>query len=89
MPCVLRIWTVSNLSLNTVIVQNKPIRHFAWSPTQNLLLIVTDSYKLFFWSVESASACTIPLDSGVKFNANKLEWNKDGNSILVSDSVLF
>jgi hypothetical protein len=87
MPCILRIWTVSNLSLNTVIIQNKPIKHFAWCPTMNLLLIVNDSNKLFFWSVESASACSIPLDNNIKFSSNKIEWNKDGKSILVSEPV--
>jgi len=85
MPCVLWIWTVSNLSLNTVIIQNKPIKHFAWSPTGNLLLIVNDSNKLFFWSVESASVCSIPLEGGMKFCSSKIEWNKDGKSIIVSE----
>ena len=85
-PNVIWIWQVSNLSLYSIGIHLKPVKSFAWSPIENLLLIVTENNRVYSMTLTEASI--IPILSE-KINSNlylsNIEWSSDGNSFIVSD----
>lgn len=85
MPNVLWIWQISNLSLHTVIIQQKPIKNFQWSPTEHILLIVTENSKLYTFTLTNVYVVELVTDVNYNLSVAKINWNSDGKSFVVSD----
>ena len=85
MPNVLWIWQISSLSLHTVIIQQKPIKNFVWSPSEHILLIVTENSKLYTFTLTNVYVVELVTDVNFNLNVNKITWNTDGKSFVVSD----
>jgi hypothetical protein len=85
MPNVLWIWQISSLSLHTVIIQQKPIKNFQWSPTEHILLIVTENSKLYSFTLTNVYVVELVTDVNYNLNVSKITWNTDGKSFVVSD----
>jgi WD40 repeat protein len=85
MPNVLWIWQISSLSLHTVIIQQKPIKNFQWSPTEHILLIVTENSKLYTFTLTNVYVVELVTDVNYNLGVGKITWNSDGKSFVVSD----
>ncbi len=85
MPNVLWIWQISSLSLHTVIIQQKPIKNFQWSPTEHILLIVTENSKLYSFTLTNVYVVELVTDINYNICVSKITWNSDGKSFVVSD----
>lgn len=84
-PNVVWIWQVSNLSLYSIAVQIKPIKHFSWSPKDHILVILTENNKVYVLTLNDASVCPIITDSSINLSLSKVSWSDDGKSLLVGD----
>lgn len=87
MPNTIWIWEISTLSLFSVANHIKGIKDFSWSPTHHILAISTENDKIYILSLDSASICDIDVDSKTILGINKINWNVDGRSFLISDKV--
>lgn len=85
MPNVLWVWQVSSLSLHTLIIQIKPIKHFSWSPTEHILLISTENSKLYSFTLTNVYVVELVTDTNYVLNIGKIDWNVDGKCFVVSD----
>lgn len=85
-PNVLWVWHISTLSLHTVIVQIKPIKHFQWSPTQHILLICTENSRLYSFTLTNVYVIELVTDT-TNIAINKINWNVDGKSFIVSEKT--
>ena len=85
MPNALWIWQISNLSLHTVIIQQKSIKNFQWSPTEHILLIVTENSKLYSFTLTNVYVVELVTDINYNLSVAKITWNSDGKSFIVSD----
>ena len=87
MPNTIWIWEVTSLSLYAVAVQKKPVKAFVWSPSKHILAIATENSKIYILTLEGASVCDIPLESKLNVGINKIHWNVDGKSFIISEKV--
>jgi len=85
MPNHVWIWEVTSLSLFSVAVQLKPVKHFAWSPSNHILAIATENSKIYILTLDDASVCDIPIESKLNIGMTKCQWNVDGKSFLISE----
>lgn len=93
-PNMLWVWKTDSLELISVIITNKNIRDFKWSPSQNsnnkntivnddnFLIIVTENQKIYLYSTYTISTIEIPCEN---FNPTKVQWNMNGTSVLLCD----
>jgi hypothetical protein len=86
MPHTLFVWQVSTLSLHTVILQNRPIKSFSWSPTDHILLICTENSKLYSFTLTNVYVVELVTDINLNLNINRISWNPDGRVFTVSDN---
>jgi hypothetical protein len=87
MPNVIWIWQISTLSLHTVIIQLKPVKHFAWSPNEHMLLICTENSKLYTFTLTNVYIVDLVTDVNSNLGIIKIHWNIDGRSFVASDKV--
>ena len=40
---------------------------------------------MFLWSESGASVCDIPIETDKNFDVNRIRWNTNGKSLVVSD----
>ena len=78
---MLWVWKTDSLELISVIITNKNIRDFKWSPSQNsnnkntivnddnFLIIVTENQKIYLYSTYTISTIEIPCEN---FNPTKV-----------------
>ena len=85
MPNTLFIWQINSLSLHTVIIQTKPIKHFVWSPTEHILLIATENSKLYSFTLTNIYVVELVTDHNMNININKINWNQNGKVFTVND----
>jgi len=88
MPNTVWIWEVTSLSLFSVAVQLKPVKHFVWSPSSHILAIATENSKIYILTLDDASVCDIPIDSKLNIQMSKCQWNVDGKSFIISEKVI-
>ncbi len=60
-PCCVWIWDLVEMSLNSILVQNKEIHDLKWSPLTHNLNICSGANRLFLWSPKGASVCQVPV----------------------------
>jgi len=84
MPTTLWLWDMTTLTLHVVLIQFHPIKSVAWSPKTQHLAFSTGTGRIFLWSEEGASVCDIPIENR-QFNVQKIQWNPEGDSILLGD----
>jgi hypothetical protein len=87
-PNVLFIWQVNTLTLYSVIIQINPIRSFSWSPSENILILISGTNRLNIITPTEASICSIPTDIK-ELSLLKVQWNKNGTNFMVSENVFF
>eukprot|EP00696_Hemimastix_kukwesjijk_P004594 gnl/Hemi2/15891_TR5251_c0_g1_i1.p2 gnl/Hemi2/15891_TR5251_c0_g1~~gnl/Hemi2/15891_TR5251_c0_g1_i1.p2 ORF type:complete len:446 (-),score=122.24 gnl/Hemi2/15891_TR5251_c0_g1_i1:1365-2702(-) len=90
MPDALWLWDTHKLALGTLIIQLGPIKAAKWDPVHTRLAICTGSGKVYFWS-EGGCSCVdvIPSSVPTNFKVSGLEWNPDGNSLVLLDRDRF
>lgn len=81
------VWDLKKIELNTVIIQNKPIKNFKWSPIANQLALVSESSKVYLFTINQAYIYEIPLKENTF--PNKIQWSSDGKTILLIDKSSF
>lgn len=79
------IWQISSLTLHTVILQLKPIKHLKWSPNNHQLIIGTDYPKCYFFAWTDMYIIDLIYDKASSFSINRIEWNPDGKSFILCD----
>jgi hypothetical protein len=87
MPNTVWIWEVTSLSLFSVAAQLKAVKHFAWSPSNHILAIATENGKIYILTLDDASVCDVPIESKLNIGINKVLWNVDGKSFIISEKV--
>ena len=87
MPNHVWIWEITSLSLFSVAVQLKGVKHFAWSPSNHILAIATENSKIYILTLDDASVCDIPIEQKLIIGINKCQWNVDGKSFIISEKV--
>jgi hypothetical protein len=87
MPTVVWIWQINTLTLNTILIHQKPVRSFAWSPCDNMLLICTENSKLYTFTLSNVYIVDLVTDINFNLAINKVQWNKDGKSFVATDKV--
>ncbi|MCQ2821312.1 MAG: hypothetical protein MJ252_28970, partial [archaeon] len=75
------VWEMIDLNLYTVIVQLNGITDFKWSPKENVLFIVTDNNKLYYYNLDSIFITDLPIN----FRANEIVFNTNGKKIILKD----
>lgn len=70
-----------------MIIQYKAIKDFKWSPTDNQLAIVSDSSKVYLFTLMQCHIYEIPLKENIC--PNRIEWNENGTDILLIDKSSF
>lgn len=85
MPNVIWIWQISNLSLYSIAVQIKPVKHFSWSPKEHILIILTENNKVYVLTLTDGSVCPIVTDNNLNLSLNKVIWASDGKSYIIGD----
>eukprot|EP00697_Spironema_sp_BW2_P004277 gnl/Spiro4/15820_TR8515_c0_g1_i1.p1 gnl/Spiro4/15820_TR8515_c0_g1~~gnl/Spiro4/15820_TR8515_c0_g1_i1.p1 ORF type:complete len:470 (-),score=132.29 gnl/Spiro4/15820_TR8515_c0_g1_i1:102-1448(-) len=89
MPHALWLWDTQRLALSVLIVQHMPIRAARWDPTRTRLALCTGNSKVYFWSEVGCSSVDIPPSASANFKVTNIEWNADGNSLLLMDKERF
>jgi hypothetical protein len=84
-PNVVWIWQISNLSLYSIAVQIKPVKHFSWSPKDHILVVLTENNKVYVLTLNDASVCPIIVENGINLSLSKVSWADDGKTLLVGD----
>ena len=80
---IIWIWKVSSLSLFSVIILNKNITDFKWSPFILSLIIGTDNNKCYMYNINNIYIIDLP--STPDFQVKKITWNPDGKTFLLQD----
>jgi hypothetical protein len=88
MPNVVWVWQISTLSLHTVIIQLKTVKHFSWSPSEHMLLICTENPKLYTFTLTNIYIVDLVTDVNSSVGINKILWNVDGRSFVACDRVI-
>lgn len=78
---------MTTLSLFTLVIQLNPIKSFSWSTTENILLLLSESNKVYIITPVEASICDIPTETNLNLNLNNVKWAPNGKSFIVSDRV--
>mmetsp|Transcript_31906 Transcript_31906/g.5776 ORF Transcript_31906/g.5776 Transcript_31906/m.5776 type:complete len:107 (+) Transcript_31906:928-1248(+) len=84
MPNTVWIWDMNTLSLHVILNQILPIKSIEWSPKSIYLAFCTGNNRIYFWSLEGASVCDVPVDND-EFKVMKVKWAKDGKSLILMD----
>lgn len=84
-PNVIWIWQISNLSLYSIAVHNKPVKSFCWSPREMILSILTENNKVYLLSLSDASVCPITTEGSLTLSLSNFLWSSDGKKFLVGD----
>lgn len=56
-PKYVWIWDLSNICLNSILLQKNNINDIAWAPNSLNLNISSNDGKIFLWSLRGASIC--------------------------------
>jgi WD40 repeat protein len=76
MPRALWVWEGETLLLHSLLVQQDPVKHAAWHPTEPLLAICTGGSKVFLWSPKGCR--TAPLPASHELRVTHIEWSSQG-----------
>mmetsp|Transcript_26839 Transcript_26839/g.43836 ORF Transcript_26839/g.43836 Transcript_26839/m.43836 type:complete len:432 (-) Transcript_26839:209-1504(-) len=85
-PNALWIWDNTRLSLSSLLIQNSPIKCASWDPIRPRAAICTGERKIYLWTANGCSCVDVPAD---KFAVNSLQWNSDGNALVLRDKDRF
>jgi len=66
-----------------------PIKSFSWSPTDHMLLIVTENSKLYSFTLSKIYVFEIEIDMKKNLAFNKIDWSLDGKFFLLQDKNNF
>lgn len=86
MPRVLWIWSTSRLDLAAMIIQMQPIKCVEWDPLHTRLALCTGNSRIYMWSLDGCSCVELP---NIGCNVQKLQWNTDGESLVLKDEHNF
>lgn len=85
-PNCVWVWDMTTLELSILLIHFAPVKSMKWSTRSTHLVMCSGSQRIFIWSLSGASVCDIPTDTA-SFNVQRVEWNPNGQSILVFDKV--
>jgi WD40 repeat protein len=88
-PSALWVWDTQRLALSAIVVQLDAVRCAAWDPKRLRFAACTNNSKLYLWSPEGCSIVDVPLAAGQIFQVRRIEWNREGNCILLMDKQKF
>jgi len=83
------IWDTKRLSLSALLIQMESIRCAEWDPVRPRLALATSNAKLYLWAAEGCSIVDVPLEQGQHLQVKKIEWSKDGKTIMLMDKNKF
>ena len=81
-PNAIFIWEISSLTLKTILIFEKTVNSFKWSPNDTKLLIGTDSENIYIYDINTIYL--IDLNSP-QFSIKDIKWNNDGKSFALTD----
>eukprot|EP01116_Phalansterium_solitarium_P013688 TRINITY_DN31089_c0_g1_i1.p1 TRINITY_DN31089_c0_g1~~TRINITY_DN31089_c0_g1_i1.p1 ORF type:complete len:435 (+),score=-30.91 TRINITY_DN31089_c0_g1_i1:109-1413(+) len=82
MPNVLWIWSLTQLALNSIIIQKEPVISAGWDETSPQLTFCTGTGMLYLWTPTGCSCVAIP---ETNFALQSVLWNPAGNSLVLMD----
>lgn len=87
MPTALWIWDGETLLLHSLLLQKASICDASWHPTKPLLAVATGGSAVYMWSPQGCRVAPLPMAH--ELNVTSLEWNPNGDSLILKDTDRF
>lgn len=82
-PTIIWIWDVPRLQLSAMLLQQDPVRSFAWHSAQPLLAACCGNQNIYLWTPSGASCATAPTQTGIQ----KVVWNGPLDALAVFEET--
>ena len=84
-PNILFIWDINQMNLQFVLIQLNEIVHFEWAKNKNILFILTNNNKLYYFTLDYCKILQLSKD----FNNKSLIFSSDGKKMMIKDTNNF